>query len=297
MRRAGRDPSGARSDRRGRAPFAVARHDRAVRCRHTGGDPRRADRLPERGRPRGLHRAGGADAASRRGRAFADGAHPCRDGRRPRLARRLARGQGLSATGVEPRSMVVVATQGHGDEEAVEQAVAAAPAYVGLVASRRRGEALLGYLAQRGVPSESLARVRVPAGLDLGRTSHREVAVAILAELVQRRAAGAMAGRGAAAVSAAHRQPPCSRGDRSGLRHEDGSRTDANHPFEHERVTYYFCCARMSPEVRRGAGCLRDGRRRNADQERLRGSPAGRDESGVTSTTSRPWRHACRARS
>ena len=133
--------------------------------------------------------------------------------------------------------MVVVATQGHGDEEAVEQAVAAAPAYVGLVASRRRGEALLGYLAQRGVPKESLARVRVPAGLDLGPTSHREVAVAILADLVQRRAAGEL-GCGTATLAAMEPaeavDPVC------GMK---VAPDDANHPFEHERVTYYFCCA------------------------------------------------------
>ena len=46
--------------------------------------------------------------------------------------------------------MVVVATQGHGDEEAVEQAVAAQPAYLGLVGSAKRGAAVLGYLADRG---------------------------------------------------------------------------------------------------------------------------------------------------
>ena len=51
---------------------------------------------------------------------------------------------------------------------------------------------MLGYLADRGVPQELLDRVRVPVGLDLGHTSHREIAVAILAELVQLRAAGAL---------------------------------------------------------------------------------------------------------
>ena len=61
--------------------------------------------------------------------------------------------------------MVVVATQGHGDEEAVEQAVAARPVYLGLVGSHRRGAAVLGYLADRGLPREQLDRVRVPAGL------------------------------------------------------------------------------------------------------------------------------------
>ena len=69
-------------------------------------------------------------------------------------------------------------------------AVSAAPAFVGLVASRKRGEALLDYLAERGVPQDLLDRVRTPVGLDLGRTTHREIAVAVLAELVQRRAAG-----------------------------------------------------------------------------------------------------------
>src|SRR5215475_13325393 len=77
---------------------------------------------------------------------------------------------GFSAADADERSMVVVATQGHGDEEAIEQAVAVKPAYLGLVGSRRRGAAVLGYLAERGVPKARLNRVRVPAGLDLGRT-------------------------------------------------------------------------------------------------------------------------------
>ena len=41
---------------------------------------------------------------------------------------------------------------------------------------------------------DQLDRVRVPAGLDLGSTTHQEIAVAILAELVQLRASGALAG-------------------------------------------------------------------------------------------------------
>ena len=91
---------------------------------------------------------------------------------------------------VDTRSIVVIASQGHGDEEAVALAVSAAPAFVGLVASRKRGESLLAYLAERGVPRHQLDRVHTPVGLDLGRTSHQEIAVSVLAELVQRRAAG-----------------------------------------------------------------------------------------------------------
>jgi xanthine dehydrogenase accessory factor len=97
-----------------------------------------------------------------------------------------------STHGADHHSMVVVATQGHGDEEMIERAAALRPAYLGLVASRKRGEVLLGYLAERGVPQDQLDRVHAPAGLDLGRTSHEEMAVAILAELVQLRASGSL---------------------------------------------------------------------------------------------------------
>jgi xanthine dehydrogenase accessory factor len=96
----------------------------------------------------------------------------------------------ITSADANHRSIVVVATQGHHDEEALEQAIAARPVYVALVGSRRRGETVLGYLADRGLPAEQLERVHVPAGLDLGRTSHREMAVAILADLVRRRANG-----------------------------------------------------------------------------------------------------------
>jgi xanthine dehydrogenase accessory factor len=105
----------------------------------------------------------------------------------------LIDGPDFASSDASERSMVVVATQGHNDEAVTERAVAARPAYLGLVGSGKRGAAVLGYLADRGVPQDQLDRVRVPAGLDLGRTTHPEIAVAILAELVQMRAAGAIA--------------------------------------------------------------------------------------------------------
>jgi xanthine dehydrogenase accessory factor len=55
-----------------------------------------------------------------------------------------------AAAGATASSYVVVATQGHDDEAALEQALAIRPAYLGLIASRRRAEAVLGYLRQRG---------------------------------------------------------------------------------------------------------------------------------------------------
>jgi xanthine dehydrogenase accessory factor len=88
-------------------------------------------------------------------------------------------------TAVEPGvDAVVVATMGHGDEEALQAALATPAGYVGLVASRRRGEAVRATLQGTGLAEGELARVRCPAGLDLGPSSQEEIAVAILAELV-----------------------------------------------------------------------------------------------------------------
>jgi xanthine dehydrogenase accessory factor len=79
---------------------------------------------------------------------------------------------------------VVVATMGHGDEDALESALRAGSGYVGLVASSRRAAAVLGALRERGLAPEALARVRSPAGRDLGPSTQEEIAVAVLAELV-----------------------------------------------------------------------------------------------------------------
>jgi xanthine dehydrogenase accessory factor len=79
---------------------------------------------------------------------------------------------------------VVVASMGHGDEETLEQALAVGTGYVGLVASSRRASVVLDGLKDRGVSDDEVARIRSPAGLDLGSSSQEEIAVAILAELV-----------------------------------------------------------------------------------------------------------------
>jgi xanthine dehydrogenase accessory factor len=152
------------------------------------------------------------------------------------------RGPDFTAEAADGRSMVVVATQGHGDEEVLESAAAARPAYLGLVGSRRRGATVLGYLADRGVPQDQLDRVRVPAGLDLGPTTHQEIAVAILAELVQLRASGALAPALAPALAGARSGVPAAEPARDpvcGMTVAAGS----SRPVRYEGTDYYFCCA------------------------------------------------------
>jgi len=93
----------------------------------------------------------------------------------------------------------VVATLGHGDEDAVRRALEAGCEYVGLVASRVRGAAVLEELRAAGVPDEQLARVHTPAGIDIGATTHEEIALSILAELVAVRRSPAIPSAGAVA--------------------------------------------------------------------------------------------------
>jgi xanthine dehydrogenase accessory factor len=155
----------------------------------------------------------------------------------------LVRGPDFTTEHADERAMVVVATQGHGDEEVLERAVAARPAYLGLVGSRRRGATVLGYLEDRGVPREALDRVRVPAGLDLGRTTHQEIAVAILAELVQLRASGALAPATGSARSAlagpALAGPTLVNDPVCGMTVP----ADSSRPVRYDGADYYFCCA------------------------------------------------------
>jgi xanthine dehydrogenase accessory factor len=79
---------------------------------------------------------------------------------------------------------VVVATMGHGDEDVLAAALKAGVGYVALVASARRAAVVLDALRGRGIDEADLARVRSPAGRDLGPSTQEEIAVAVLAELV-----------------------------------------------------------------------------------------------------------------
>jgi len=150
----------------------------------------------------------------------------------------------FTSADVDAMSVVVVATQGHGDEEAIEQAVRGGPAFIGLVASKKRGETVLGYLADQGVSRELLDEVRVPIGLDLGHTSHPEIAVAVLAELVELRAKGVLNPRSEEHQAHQHSSHSAA---------QPGTAIDlvcgmtvpadeTSRPFEFEGQTYYFCC-------------------------------------------------------
>lgn len=82
---------------------------------------------------------------------------------------------------------IVVATHGRFDEDALERALRSDADYVSLVASPTRAEVVREALRARAVPAERLARLKAPAGLDLGAVAPEEIAVSILAEIIARR--------------------------------------------------------------------------------------------------------------
>jgi len=91
----------------------------------------------------------------------------------------------LTQLQVNERTSIIVATHGQYDEDALEHALRSPALYVGMVASRRRADDCRSYLRTSGITEQQLARLRAPAGLDIGAVTPEEIASSILAELVQ----------------------------------------------------------------------------------------------------------------
>jgi xanthine dehydrogenase accessory factor len=129
-----------------------------------------------------------------------------------------------------PRDLALVVA-GHGREElpALRTGLEAGLPYVGLVASRRRGQGVIGELRGDGVPADLLARIDTPAGLDIGARTPEEIAVSILGRIIEVRRAS----RTVTAVD-----PIC------GMTVAVTGETPS---LEHEGETVYFC----------GEGCRR----------------------------------------
>ncbi|MFQ5907536.1 MAG: NTP transferase domain-containing protein [Thermoplasmata archaeon] len=131
-------------------------------------------------------------------------------------------------------TFAVVASMGRYDETAVRQLLGSPAAYVGLVASRRRANALIESLRDEGLGEDALGRLRNPAGLDLAAETQEEIALSIMAEIteVRHRSVPSSAGLQATpAVSETAMDVVC------GMTVVPASSLHA----EHEGSTYYFC--------------------------------------------------------
>jgi xanthine dehydrogenase accessory factor len=128
---------------------------------------------------------------------------------------------------------VVIAAHGRDELRALRRALRADVPYVGLVASRVRGEAVAAELRTEGIDT---GRLETPAGLDIGARTPEEIALAILARIVavrrgeQRVAVRLVAPEPAAATAV---DPVCGMAV--------AAVSDAPH-VEHDGRTVYFCC-------------------------------------------------------
>jgi xanthine dehydrogenase accessory factor len=94
---------------------------------------------------------------------------------------------GVDGEDLEPRPAdlaLVVAAHGRDELQTLRRGLESGVAYVGLVASRKRGDGVLAELRSDGVPDDLIARIDVPAGLDIGARTPAEVALSILASIV-----------------------------------------------------------------------------------------------------------------
>ncbi len=102
-------------------------------------------------------------------------------------AARSVDGFDLTPLDLSEQDFVVIAAQGKRDLDALRAALLSPAAYVAMVASGRKARTLLDRLRAEGMDEALLARLKSPAGLDLGGVDPEEIAVSVIAEIVQMR--------------------------------------------------------------------------------------------------------------
>jgi len=92
---------------------------------------------------------------------------------------------------IDDHTFVVVMTHNFlRDKEYLGSLVGTPAAYIGMIGSKRRTSAVLEHLQADGVPSDTLARVHTPIGLDIGAETPEEIAISIIAEIIMVRRGG-----------------------------------------------------------------------------------------------------------
>ena len=85
------------------------------------------------------------------------------------------------------RRFIVVSTQGRGDEAALKAALETKADYVAFVGSFKKAASLQSKLIEKGMPADQFDRLKAPAGLDIKAITPEEIALSILAEIVEHR--------------------------------------------------------------------------------------------------------------
>ena len=149
----------------------------------------------------------------------------------------------VAGADVEPAAddlALVVAAHGRDELSALRRGLEAGLPYVGLVASRVRGSAVVAELHAEGVAAERLARLETPAGLDLGARTPEEIALSILARVVAvRRGEQTLSVRVVAPAPAPATEPATAIDPVCGMAVAAVAQTPH---VDHEGRRVYFCC-------------------------------------------------------
>jgi xanthine dehydrogenase accessory factor len=88
-------------------------------------------------------------------------------------------------------SYIAIVTRGHlQDETVLEWAVRTDAAYIGMIGSRKKNQAVFSNLRERGVPEKKLKEVHAPIGLNINAKTPEEIAMSIMAEIIKARREG-----------------------------------------------------------------------------------------------------------
>jgi len=145
----------------------------------------------------------------------------------------------LSQLKISPRTFVVVSTQGEGDEVALERAVLTNAPYVAFVASKAKASKILDFLKERGIAIDRLSQVRAPAGLDIRAASPEEIAVSILAEIIEVNGKRATTRKDQAQLPS----PVQNQEAKDPICGMMVNVSTAKHKSEFRGNSFYFCCA------------------------------------------------------
>ncbi|HSB33973.1 MAG TPA: XdhC/CoxI family protein [Nitrospirota bacterium] len=89
---------------------------------------------------------------------------------------------------VDTKTFIVVATRGHNhDLDAVRAALGTDAHYIGLLGSRRKKGLLFQALTGSGFSKEDIARIIIPVGAPIGSVTPEEIAVSIMAQIIEKR--------------------------------------------------------------------------------------------------------------
>lgn len=145
---------------------------------------------------------------------------------------------------IRPDSYVVIASHGNYDEAALEHVLHATPRYVGLVASKKRFESVVEYLKHQNFTDNQLAILKAPAGIDIQAQRADEIALSIMAEIVQIRRTQPIDIDWDAVVAEIDDDKPNDTTTSIAIDPVCGMEVNiatAEHPYVYQDKTYYFC--------------------------------------------------------